>query len=1069
MRSESALALQEPAYSVVRDEESVVRDEERDVGRASRAEVNGSSCDEGDAGIHVDSSANETAPLVAVATAASIQELAIASTATSLVPTKEDYLQNDLNPPLVAATPIQQPGHRTVDPLAIIQMDQEQPSSPAGVLSRQLEVSPSDVVRVYVDDEQSTPPLPEHEDSSKKRGGYWKIGIIAILCTFVGATIGLAAGSKRVLKKGTNSVEKEETLAPAGSDSLNPKVTSPPSRSASPSSAPSCAQGFRFAWAENYTDMPAYPVFASGATYGDSKRTLGVLAYYDLFYGTSTMKTFVLSTETGIQEEIEQEFNDAFEVQSLAVSDDGVTMVLGVTSYVSETEGVGGAFMIFERFKPNTDLAWNLTQVHFTGGEEFGSVIDVAISDNGTVIAVSAIDVNLNMLVSVYQISGNQAEPMRGSFPAENVTTVELSGDGTRLFMAARDSRIYVYDFSFRDGWSISGKLFFESQSSVSLHVSRYGDILVVGDGRHYASYPVKVHALMDSRWETINSISGNFVGDNSFVPALSKDGSYLFLTGLFLDGMDQLTLGGNLFRRGLNGFQNIYSVPLTQDYTYSFINSVHFNEDMTQLVISTNLGLLGLERMCASEIGVPSPTPTPPTVVLAPTSCFVGFDDPWLFNFSEEVGGVSFDGDPIMAFSQDGSTLVITNTINNTYLYVMTLDVSQNGTLNLSEVQFGSASVAQAQVDLIPTPPMSLNVVGLSGDGRTLLYGVGLYAQKDGNNGGAFVVYRRADVSWEFIGVIETGGGEFGAVVDVTSSFDGSVIAFSTSALDGDSYVDIYSVSENSLFPKNKQGIPEDVQSFPSSSPTSNDDVTVGTAKPSKRKWQDVVLSGSGQRLFISTNGATRSLDFDDGCGCWYQVGNTIMGDSYGEIQVSFSGNTIVISAAFYPIRIFELQKRNYWMELASSNVLNDNETQNENLALMALSSDGKSIFVAHTYPNICNSSFWNSTGEVPLSSPYSDNNSIFFADTGSVNIETNDDNSTIFADTGSVSIETNDDVSTGYMYVSHDGTWDFVEIVDLDQPGLLIGATFDESGNLLVVTDQGASVYPALCADAL
>ena len=197
-------------------------------------------------------------------------------------------------------------------------------------------------------------------------------------------------------------------------------------------------------------------------------------------------------------------------------------------------------------------------------------------------------------------------------------------------------------------------------------------------------------------------------------------------------------------------------------------------------------------------------------------------------------------------------------------------------------------------------------------------------------------------------------------------------------------------------------------------------------------------MLSGSGERLFVSTSGAVRSFDFDDGCECWFQVGNTIFDASYGEIKVSFAGNIVVISRAFFPIQLLELQD-DYWIELESSTLLNDNDNQNENLDLVALSPDGKSIFVAHK--NRLSSSA-TSPMQAPL--PYHDN-STFPSVTGTT-------------------IPEHNDASTGYMHVTLDGYLIMIQNFALDR-GLLLGATLDAIGNLVIVSDEGTSVYPGLC----
>lgn len=1021
----------------------------------------------------MDTSVTESLPVVAVATTASAGQggpSSLTSPTQMTTPTKEQYLQNELDPPLVAATllpvvsPALEPSYPVELELELVVGSDTSTMTPAAATSTAATISttaaapavmvvdadrhdgdeqstqpsldptmildppgsiPGDAIRVYIDDERPNPY--NHQETKRKRRGCWKIVIFGGMCCLVGAVLGVTLAYTGGRRDGLNALENEEPLPRP----LNTTLVQVPSRSTHPSAAPSCALGLDLTWIQNYTDVSSSPVFASRPIYGHSTRhILAVFANYDAFTDKTTIQTIVVS-RSGIQGKVIQPINaQSFQIQSVAVSDDGTTLVLGGGSYVSLTEGVGGAFMILQRLNPHTDLTWNLTHVHFTGGGEYASVSDVAINDNGTVVAAMLssqifvvggnIGVDPGMIVSVYQVTGNGLEPMPSQVPWENITAMAISGDGTRLFTATQNSRIQVFDFSLYQGWTSSGRLFFESEY-VSLQASHSGDVLVVGDGSDYPTYPVKVHALVEERWETVDSL---VVGKNdkyrSFFPVLSKDGNHVFLTRDADDGTPRL--GGDWFQRGPDGFVKISSLIFPLEYASS-IRAACFNEDMTQLVVSTDLDLLGYERMCASVLPTASPTISP-----APSACISGYGESAYVNISAEVPEGSFVGERFSrTLSQDGSTLVFVNLLNKSSISVVTFSF------------FGNDTLTQAQ---LLTTPMSLVTTGLSGDGETLMFGVGSYVQANGTLGGACLVYRREDFVWKLHEVIETAGGDFGTVFDVTSSFDGSVVGFVAGATNGDTHVDVYFVTATGSFAHNKEGISEVLVTDPVSYPSSNGDGVV--SHPILTNRPHIILSGSGTRLFVSTYGAIRSLDFSVGCECWFQVGNTItVAASQGDIQVSFNGNKIVIGLAFFPIQLFEL-KGEYWEPLESSTQLDEND--NDSLKWIALSQDGKSIFVAHTYKDVAPAA---SPIVAPAASPI-------------VAPVSNDDNTT-FSTTRSPLSESNQ-YSTGSVYISRKGYWKFVVGVTLGA-GSLLGAKLDDQAGLQVATDEGIVWYPPYC----
>jgi hypothetical protein len=816
-------------------------------------------------------------------------------------------------------------------------------------------ISADDSVRVYVDEER---PPPEQEPStsndireetsptSKLRRNYCNVFTIAFACCLVGTTIGLAlAGRGRVREhKFTGRVDAGDIASPPSPQSINHQNSTFLPTTASPSAAQSCSKDLSLVWAGKYSNASSNNlVVASGAYYNDSLQTLGVFAKYDVFDDKWTIHTFVLS-ETGIEVRFSQELDYLMQVQSLAVSFDGRTLVMGVSSYYTAGIG-GGAFMIFQRLDPDWNLRWTRVHVADTGGGDFGTVFDVAVNDNGSVIAVSAarsFEGEINALVIVYKVMENGLEQMGKSFLKDTLTVVELSGDGTRLFMCMatlkQSSRINIYDFSFRDGWTSSGNPFSEGKFP-TLQVSRDGNILVVSGGD--SSYSEKVYALIDQKWETLDfvSFSSGEVPSN-YKSTLSNDGYDLFLSGwLETEGQLQKMFVGELYRRGSNGFESISSLTFP---VLHYVDRIFFNEEATQLVIPTDLLLLAFELTCAPVRTEVPPTDSPlyPTMTPSPTVCMTAFEPGRHFNLSAVLGDNMLVDNSFTRISHDGSTMVV----------VYSLD--QNVSFRVATFQLSLDGVLTSNDEMITG--YRLNTTSLSGDGSTLLLGVNSYAQKvqnEGAVGGALLVYRRGESLWKLHGLVETGGGEYGAVFDVTSSYDGRVVAFSASTIDGDSYVDVYAVlNQTGVTSINKQG---------SSGGEANYDVpgtlgwgSVNRSSGGETKGENlnamllsVTLSGSGKRLFISTRGTIRSLDFAGRCACWNQVGNIFTYESGTKIQVSFDGNVVLPTHTQSSVLAYEFSGGEWGF--VNQGGSDSTETQ------IALSSDGQSFLRASSSGN--------------------------------------------------------------------------------------------------------------------
>jgi len=886
----------------------------------------------------------------------------------SALPTKEDFLRNEANPPLVTATlvplgndlmhendaipvNVQTLGPHTdvsttnptttttvADQCQAPQIDLSQqtllhpPLEQHTTIPEPRQISDRDLIRVYVDDDgyndhgSAMPPVLRESKNLKSAAIMsmtWKkiacISILIIIFILIALVTGISI-SKHV-KQNNN---------------INITTTTAPTTTASPSLAPSCVQGFHRAWTlANITSL-SLPALVVAADSYDSSRTLGVVPNYNIFTDNFTFHTFVWTESGGTEVEIIKQFQDSLEIQALVLSDDGATLVAGVHSYFEVSDGtVGGAFLIFKRLNHST-LTWNLTHVQRTYGDIYGTVFDVAVSSDGSTVAVSAgmlADVSLSFGVSVYRVSEIGLELM-GNTLLENLvrdTKIELSGDGTRLFLTTADSRLQIFDFSIAYGWTVTKEFIFEGSNPV-IQVSRDGDILAIGNDNWY---PVKVYALMDGKWDTMDSVGRVDQDSYNFKFSLSKDGNNLFLSGIF-SGNGTQNVMGEWFRRGSNGFQAISSVTIPGT---SIIN-VFFNEQASQLLFATDFGLTGFERICASSIvggfSVPmAPVQTQPTNSPAPTGCISGLEYGWYNYRTKEIDSDPFL-DPLISISKDGSTLVIARTLYNaSTIRFATFDVSSNRTSLESEIR-----LTQSQC--------RLHDMDISGDGRTLLFGVDSYLQADGTIGGAFPVYHRSNASWAVHATIETGGGVLGAVFDVSISDDGAVVAFSAGEINGSSYADVYAVEDKGLFHINEQGFPRD--------PGDGSNNLIGNntfvSKLPTRDFTQISLSGSGSRLFIiATTGAIRSFDFDSGCACWTQIGQSVFILSEAKLHVSFDGNTIVNGIKYLPITIYDFIGE-YWEMRESSSYLDDKE--NESSAQIALSSDGQSIFVARTYDGL-------------------------------------------------------------------------------------------------------------------
>ena len=459
------------------------------------------------AGIHVDSTVNEDslramAGVAVAAHAASTEDTPVPVQQAPL-PTKEEYLHNELNPPLVAATLIQ--SEPTVDPVTILQWDQEQQSAPQVVSQHQprADMSFTDVVRVYVDDEPSTPNQQDEEEKKMKRRVYWKVFLVSVTCIIVGACIGLVVGYNGGLTVGYSGGGRR--------DDVSRSVT------VSPSASPSCKRrGIDAVWAEGYADDWSWeqPLFDASVAYSNmafaskahvshssNGETLLVLqssnSFYidDTYYEESTLVTLILN-ETGLKKKFVQTIENII-IFSMALSDDGMTLAVGVDGYSGGDSG--GSLLLFRQSERWGDLSWNLTHtMKYTGACPY----DVAINDDGTVVAAAILGVFDSYLV-VYRVKMDTLEALGDRLLDNSVDTtntdLKLSGDGARLFAATTNSTITILDFSTQGGWSLNESLLF-ADSSTGIQISRDGK--TVAPTSSY--FPFRLYEFTGSTWRSV-------------------------------------------------------------------------------------------------------------------------------------------------------------------------------------------------------------------------------------------------------------------------------------------------------------------------------------------------------------------------------------------------------------------------------------------------------------------------------------------------------------------------------------------------------------------------------------
>eukprot|EP00540_Astrosyne_radiata_P013726 CAMPEP_0116862712 /NCGR_PEP_ID=MMETSP0418-20121206/23794_1 /TAXON_ID=1158023 /ORGANISM="Astrosyne radiata, Strain 13vi08-1A" /LENGTH=389 /DNA_ID=CAMNT_0004497603 /DNA_START=100 /DNA_END=1269 /DNA_ORIENTATION=- len=252
---------------------------------------------------------------------------------------------------------------------------------------------------------------------------------------------------------------------------------------------------------------------------------------------------------------------EGYHIGDMALSGDGSTLVLGVSAFLSPpsnttaTSEIGGACLVLTRqdeseaTTTNSTIkqTWHVKDILFTGGGYYGKVSNVAVSNNGTTIALVA---SMNPSQESYiQVFHSDTDPDGGMQPlgdrlevgiglqagvlthssVDDTTQVVLSGDGTRLFVSTRESRIYSLEFN-DDEWTplYGGEVFAETTGAPHVLTDMHGTLLVVGSEFNHPSSPIHVYEPYRGAWHqfaTLDIFSTTSTNGGLQWMALSGDG----------------------------------------------------------------------------------------------------------------------------------------------------------------------------------------------------------------------------------------------------------------------------------------------------------------------------------------------------------------------------------------------------------------------------------------------------------------------------------------------------------------------------------------------------------------
>mmetsp|Transcript_4319 Transcript_4319/g.6408 ORF Transcript_4319/g.6408 Transcript_4319/m.6408 type:complete len:564 (+) Transcript_4319:128-1819(+) len=466
----------------------------------------------------------------------------------------EKMVLNEANPPLVAATLVPSEQIAIVEdalpaseaPLAVctsLQREYTRGTSTSSTSSLQQEFSvhsvensarlesdyhqpppgpiPYGVADVHIGDEEALDTAETENNATPNQTGkdhqrqqivtrcsriYFVIATITFLIGFAGIiAVGITLTSKPPLKS-----QLPLPTLPVHSHDI---PTSAPS-SESPSLAPSCSGLF--------SSIFSLAVPQGGSTFFTMDRhgNTIVVTNYNYQTGASGLQFFDLVNDDQFETEA------AYHIHDLRISGDGNTLVCGVNGF--EGNAHGGAALFFEKINNQ----W-LSPVHIEAGSgRKGAVNSVSISYDGSVVAYVSSDGVIDVVrkgnsTKLMQEYGNR---LNQTYFDSN-TKVNLSGDGTRLFVSA-NKMVRAYELNnVTRTWELLGpSIHYDYPTNVA--VSHTGSVVVVGSTLDFPAVAYEEwqdDETNEKTWEkvgTFDILSGGF----SQRLALSSDGRNVVL-----------------------------------------------------------------------------------------------------------------------------------------------------------------------------------------------------------------------------------------------------------------------------------------------------------------------------------------------------------------------------------------------------------------------------------------------------------------------------------------------------------------------------------------------------------
>ena len=292
----------------------------------------------------------------------------------------------------------------------------------------------------------------------------WSFLFFFIGCVFM-AALGYLFSEIQPGDEGPITLEQGPTDGGPKTPSPSPPLAQPTlsdPRSSTPSAAPSCSGLFGSAWSQQ--------ISLSGTnhlTMSDDGTVL-VVAHYEYEAQLHFLETFSLQSGGGAP----MRQPEGYFILDMSVSGDGRTLVLGLSTFVGpdDTTVLGGAAVVLQQDQNKRE--WRPLQELVTGGGAYGKVSSVAVSYDGSTVAVVE-GVPDHMGVQIFRKKPRPVDQLQNSTLAEdtwdrwtNVLTginfldsssqVVLSGDGNRLFVATVDSSIHVLHYNeTRHDWDV--------------------------------------------------------------------------------------------------------------------------------------------------------------------------------------------------------------------------------------------------------------------------------------------------------------------------------------------------------------------------------------------------------------------------------------------------------------------------------------------------------------------------------------------------------------------------------------------------------------------------------------